>query len=191
MSTPPPAPPPGYYPPPVPSRASSSGCWKAAGLTCGVLFLLALVGVIIAGRALKESFTHPTRGSIFGMGVMIGRATVDGKTLQKAIVGFHAAHGKYPNTLLDLVREGRIDGKILHNDLDASPSPASISWHYTKPAPGAPGSTPILTEHYVLDIPGARGSGGSGTITVTLDGETGSTAGGVSRTTFGKSPSGF
>lgn len=183
------SPPPGnYYPPPVPPKSGSAGCWKAAGLTCGVLFLLVLIGGVLLVRFGKQQYEHPTRGSILGTTFMAGRAMQDGLKLQRAIVEYQAAHGHYPNTLLDLVREGRIDGKLLHNDLDPKPSVGSISWEYIKPGPGAPGSTTLLTEHYFLDIPGARGASGASAITITLDGHTGSTTGGASRTTFGKPP---
>ncbi len=189
MSTPPPppAPPPGnYYPPPVPPPSNSAGCWKAAGLTCGVLFLLALIGVIFVGQAIRKNMDHPTRGSIIGTGILVFRVTQDGQTLQRAVVQYKGAHGHYPSSLLDLVRDGKVDGKILHNDLDPNPSVGSISWQYSKPAPGAPGNTPLLTEHYLVGVPGGKGSAGSGTITITLDGQAGSMAGGTSRTTFGK-----
>ncbi len=193
MSTPlpPPTPPGGnYYAPPVRPPSGAAGCWKAAGLTCGVLFLLALIGGVLLVRTAKENYAHPRRGSVMGTIFLTGRAVRDGQTLQRAIVEYHRAHGHYPNSLLDLVREGRVDGKILHNDLDPNPSPGSISWEYSKPASGAPGSTTLLSEHYALDIPGARGQAGNGTITITLDGQTGSASGGASRTPFGRQPPG-
>ncbi len=191
MSTPPlpPTPPPGnYYAPPPPPKPNSAGCWKAAGLTCGVLFLIALIGGVFLVRAVKENLTHPKRGSIIGTTVLVSRSLQDGQTLQRAIVEYRRAHGHYPNSLLDLVREGRVDGKMLHNDLDPNPNPGSISWQYSKPAPGAPGRTPLLTEHYFVDVPGGKGSGGAGTLVVTLDGKPGAEAGGTSRTTFGRPP---
>lgn len=193
MSLPPtpPAPPPGnYYAPPPPPKNSAAGCWKAAGLTCGVLFLLGLIGGVLLVRTVKENYAHPSRGSIMGTVFLAGRVARDGQRLQRAIVDFHRAHGHYPNSLLDLVREGDVDGKILHNDLDPNPSPGSISWKYAKPAPGTPGSAPLLTENYSVRVPGGPGSAGNGTITITLDGQVGSAAAGASRRTFGKPPSG-
>ncbi len=189
MSTPPlpPTPPPGnYYIPPQPPKSNSAGCWKAAGLTCGVLFLLVLIGGVFLVRTVKENMTHPRRGSLIGTTVLVTRSLQDGQTLQKAVIGYKDAHGHYPNSLLDLVREGRVDGKILHNDLDPNPSPGSVSWKYLKPAPGAPGDTPLLTEHYTIDVPGGAGSGGAGEIVITLDGKPLTQMGGASRTTFGK-----
>lgn len=191
MSTPPlpPTPPPGsYYTPPLPPKSGSAGCWKAAGLTCGVLFLLVLIGGVFLVRTVKENMAHPHRGSIMGTVFLAGRVTQDGLKLQKAIVGYKGAHGHYPGSLLDLVREGRVDGKILHNDLDPNPSPGSVSWQYSKPPAGAAGSTTLLTEHYSLNVPGAQGAAGSGTITITLDGQMGSTAAGTSHRTFGRPP---
>ncbi len=192
MSTPPlpPTPPPGNpYAPPPPPKSGSAGCWKAAGLTCGVLFLLALIGGVFLVRTVKENMAHPRRGSIMGTVFLVGRTTQDGLKLQRAIVEYHRAHGHYPGSLLDLVREGRIDGKILHNGLDPNPGPGSISWQYSKPVSGAPGGTPLLTEHYSLQISGAQRGAGDGTITVSLDGQVGSTTAGTSRRTVGGKPS--
>jgi len=186
--TTPPSPPGTYYTPPLPPKAGSGGCWKAAGLTCGVLFLLVLIGGVFLVRTVKENMAHPKRGSIMGTTFLAARAVQDGQKLQRAIVQYQRAHGHYPNSLLDLVREGRVDGKLLHNGLDSNPSPGSVSWQYSKPAPGAPGSSILLTEHYSMDIPGVKGSSGGGMLTITLDGQTGSTAGAASRRTFGKPP---
>lgn len=162
------------YTPPQPPKSGSGGCWKAAGLTCGVLFLVALIAVFFVGRAVKENISHSHKGNLFGTLFSTGRATQDGIKIQQAVVAYRKAHGHYPSSLLDLVSEGRIDGKILHNDLDPSPSPTSISWHYTKPAPDAPGSTPLLTEHFRLDIPGSKAQSADSALVITLDGKAGS-----------------
>lgn len=193
MSTPPPPPTPppsNYYAPPARPPSGAGGCWKAAGLTCGVLFLMALVGGIFLVRTVKENMAHPHKGSILGSAFLVVQATQDGQKLQRAIVEYKVAKGHYPKSLLELVSTGRIDGKLLHNELDPSPSPASISWHYARPAAGAPGNTPLLTEHYVLDIPGAKGGAGAGDITITLNGQVVSATGASARRTFGSPPPG-
>jgi len=184
--TTPPSPPGNYYTPPLPPKAGSGGCWKAAGLTCGVLFLLVLIGGVFLVRTVKENMAHPKRGSIIGTTVLVTRSLQDGQVLQQAIVEYQRAHGHYPNSLLDLVREGRVDGKLLHNDLDSNPSPGSVSWQYSKPAPGAPGSTILLSENYFLNVLGVKGAAGASAITITLDGRGSSTTAGTSRRTFGK-----
>lgn len=99
--------------------------------------------------------------------MMAGKAGVDGFRLQQAIVAYHQEKGQYPQTLLDLVSTNRIDGKLLHNDLDDNPDPSHVSWRYTPPAEGAPANTPILEEPYQITF---GGSTQPGNIVITLDG---------------------
>ncbi len=163
--------PPGGFPPNYgavsPPRKTGVSGWKIAGFGCLALFLLAALGVVLIGRAVKDQVTHPSRSNPIGIGIMAGKAGMDGARLQQAIVAYHQEKGQYPKTLLDLVSANRIDGKLLHNDLDDSPDPGHISWRYTKPAEGAPGETPILEEPYQITI-----GGGSqpGSIVIALDG---------------------
>ena len=89
---------------------------------------------------------------------MAGKAGMDGVRLQQAIAAYHQEKGQYPKTLMQLVQDGRIDGKLLHNDLDDNPNPGHISWRYTRPAEGAPGSTPILEEPYQITMGGSTQS---------------------------------
>jgi hypothetical protein len=156
-----------YYNAPPPAKSSSGGCWKAAGITCGVLVLL----VIIAGF-----FIYRAGKGIFGQAMSIGKTAANGIKIQQGVVQYHTKNGKYPATLTDLVSDGEIDGKILHSDLDTDPNPGHISWTYTKPAEGSPGSTPILKYHYHLNLPGANSARQvpATDITINLDGTTAS-----------------
>ena len=143
-------PPGGYYP--APPRPTGVNGWKIAGFGCLGLFLLAAIGGVLLVRNVKNSIANPQKNSIVGMAVLAGQATADGLHLQRAIAAYHAQHGAYPKTLMDLYSDGSIDGKLLHNGLDDSPDPAHISWRYIPPAEGAPGNTPILEEPYHLTI---------------------------------------
>ena len=179
MSIPPNQPPSGSQPPygtppnnppygAPPARPSGGGNgWKIAGFGCLGLFLLAAIGGVILVRNVKNSLAHPSKNSILGIGILAGKASLDGQHLQQAVVAYHSKHGAYPQTLMDLYSDGSIDGKLLHNDLDDSPDPAHISWRYQPPAEGAPGSTPILQEPYRLTI---GGTDTPGKITIDLDG---------------------
>lgn len=158
--------PPSFVPPP--SRPASGGGWKIFGIGCLVLFLGAAIGGIILVRNVKDAMTHPTKNSVFGVGVLAGQAGIQGGQLQQAIVAYHAAKGRYPRTLTDLVVDGTIDGKLLHNELDDSPNPGHISWRYTPPAEGAPGTTPILMQPYQVTVGGKTAPG---QIVITLDGK--------------------
>ena len=158
--------PPNFVPPPA--RPASGGGWKIFGIGCLVLFLGVAIGGVILVRNVKEAITHPNKNSAIGVGVLAGQAGVQGVQLQQAIVAYHAAKGRYPRTLNDLVVEGTIDGKMLHNALDDSANPGHISWRYTPPAEGAPGTTPILTEPYQMTISGTTVPQ---QIVVTLDGK--------------------
>ena len=169
-NNPPPSglPPGGYVPGPYPAPKSGGGALKIVGIGCLGLFLLAAIGGVIAVRNFKSQLAHPNKNSLMGMGVIVGQATMGGVQLQQAVVAYHRQHGTYPKTLIALVEEGGIDGKTLHNDLDDSPSPGHVSWRYTKPAEGAPGSTPILEEPYHLTV---GSSSQPGKIVITLNGQ--------------------
>lgn len=140
----------GYYPPP--QRANNNaGCFKAVGITCGVLFVIIAIGLVVMVRYVKGQMTNPGNGPV-GIGIRAGEASQGGLTLQRAIVAYQAKNGHYPKNLMQLVTDGEIDGRVLHNRLDTNPSPAHISWQYTAPAEGAPGNTPILREPYTISF---------------------------------------
>lgn len=166
----PPGPSPGGYPfnsgAAPPGKPGVSG-WKIAGFGCLALFLLAAVGGVLLVRTVKDRISHPSKNDVVGLTVIAGKVGMDGVRLQQAVVAYHREKGQYPKTLMQLVQEGRVDGKLLHNDLDDNPSPGHISWRYIKPAEGAPGSTPVLEEPYKITM---GGSAQSSQIIITLDG---------------------
>lgn len=169
-----------------PSKPSGVSGWKIAGFGCLALFLLAALGGVLLVRAVKDQISHPSRNSPLGIGILAGKAGMDGVRLQQAIVAYHQEKGKYPQTLLDLVSDNRIDGKLLHNDLDDNPNPGHVSWRYTKPAEGAPGETPILEEPYQVTF---GGSTQPGNIVIKLDGRSQTkTAGQKGRTPADQTP---
>ena len=169
MSIPPNNLPPGGYSSMPPARPSGGGKgWKIFGFGCLGLFLLAAIGGVILVRSVKNSFAHPNKNSIIGVGVMAGQAALDGVHLQQAVVAYHTQHNAYPKSLNALYTEGSIDGKLLHNNLDDSADPAHVSWTYTPPTEGAPGRTVILEEPYHTTFGGAN-TGGK--IAITLDGK--------------------
>ena len=151
----------------VPPQKSGVNGWKIAGFGCLGLFLLAAVGAVLLGVAARNQYQHPSKNSPLGIGIIAGKASVDGARLHSAIVAYHEEKGKYPTTLEQLVSENRIDGKMLHNDLDDYSSPGHVSWRYIKPAEGAPGNTPVLEEPYKITM---GGSTQSSRIVITLDG---------------------
>lgn len=151
-----------------PNSHNSGTGWKIAGIGCLVLFLLAGLGGVLLVRTLKERMDHPSKKDIMGIAVLAGQAGGDGARLRMAVVAYHAKHGHYPNTLVDLVQDGTVDGKLLHNDLDDHPSPGHVSWTYRKPAENAPGSTPILEEPYQMTIGGQTQSS---KIVISLNGQ--------------------
>ncbi len=166
MSTPPAPPPGGYYS--APPRKSGVNGWKIAGFGCLGLFLLAAVGGVLLVRKVKDQIDHPSKNSPLGVGIIAGKAGMQGALLRQAVVAYHQEKGQYPKTLMQLVQEGRVDGKMLHNDLDDDPNPGHVSWRYTKPAEGAPGNTPVLEEPYKITM---GGSAQSSQIIITLNGQ--------------------
>ena len=162
----PPGPPPGGYGNTPPVKSGVSG-WKIAGFGCLALFLLAAVGGVLLVRAAKDQIDHPSKNSPLGVGIIAGKAGMQGALLRQAVVAYHQEKGQYPKTLMQLVQEGRVDGKMLHNDLDDNPNPGHVSWRYTPPAEGASGGTPILEEPYQVTM---GGSTQSSEIVIRLDG---------------------
>ncbi len=158
MSTPPNVPPSGYgvpgggayYQPP---KSNSGGCWKAFGITCGVLVIAVIILIAIAVNAVKKGLAHPDKSTILGASIEVANGTKNGVEIVKALQRYHTHTGKYPNSLKDLVPDYLPDGKILHSDVDGDSSDIGhISYKYTKPAPDAPGDTPVLQYHYRMDI---------------------------------------
>ncbi len=185
MSTPPPSnpppggfplppqggPPPGvpYYGGPPPGRPANNnaGCLKAFGITCGVLLLLAVIGGVVGVISVRNAMKNPH--SLFGTAMSAGKAGMNGSLIRQAIVRYHEKNGKYPQQLMDLVTDGETDGKIFHDDLDTNTDPAHVSWQYTPPNEGDPGSTPILTQDYTLSVGTTHQKQ---TIVINLDGTT-------------------
>lgn len=162
-----PGPPPGGYYGAPPAKSGVNG-WKIAGFGCLGLFVLAAVGGVLLVRAVKDRVSNPSKNDIIGVGILVGKATVDGTHLQQAVAAYHQEKGQYPKSLMALVQENRIDGKLLHNDLDDNPNPGHVSWRYTKPAEGAPGNTPVLEEPYQITM---GGSTQSSQIIIALNGQ--------------------
>ncbi len=158
-------PPGGYYSAPPPKKSGNG--WKIAGFGCLGLFLLAAVGGVLLVRNVKNNLAHPNKNSIIGIGVIAGQTGLQGRQLAEAVAAYHVQHKAYPKTLMDLYSDGSIDGKLLHNQLDDSADPAHVSWRYTPPAEGAPGSTPILEEDYHITYGGGTAPG---RLVINLDG---------------------
>ena len=161
-------PPPGspyYGPPPGRPANSNAGCFKAFGITCGVLLLLAIIGGVFLFKAGAPIFQQAMK-----FGQSLGQSSVNGRKIQQAVVAYHAKNGSYPPNLTALVADGEItDAGILHSDQDTNPNPGHISWQYHQPAEGAPGSTPILDLPYKITIGGqTQGSD----LIINLDGST-------------------
>ncbi len=160
-------PPPGGYYGAAPPPTKSGGPWKALGIGCAALFVLILIGGVILVRSVKSQIDHPSKNSILGIGITAGKAGMDGVRIQQAVVLYHQQNGKYPASLMTMVQDGSLDGKLLHNDLDDSPDPVHVSWQYAPPDEGAPGETPILQEKYHITI---GGSSAPGKIVISLNG---------------------
>ena len=156
----------GYYPAPPPKPSGVNG-WKIAGFGCLAVFLLAAIGGVLLVRSVKSSLAHPSKNSLIGIGVIAGQAALQGRQIAGAVTAYHAAHGTYPKSLMDLYTDGTLDGKLLHNDLDDHAEPAHLSWRYTPPAEGSPPNTPILEEDYHLSY---GGSTAPGRLVINLDG---------------------
>jgi type II secretory pathway pseudopilin PulG len=156
----------GVPPPPGPyygqtslrSNNGNSGCLKAFGITCLTLLVLGIIGAVVLFSTLR---------GVFQTAKQTIPARQDGQTIRQAIVAYHTKNGQYPPTLLSLVTDGESDGRDFHSDLDPNPSPAHISWQYTRPAPNAPGVTPILDLPYQVTV---WGHTVPGHVTIDLDG---------------------
>lgn len=107
----PPYTPPGGYPASPPPKSGSGKILGAFGIGCGALFLLILVGGILAVRSFKQQMEHPTKNSVLGTAITAGKAGMDGAIIRQAVVVYHQQHGHYPKTLLDLVADGSLDGQ--------------------------------------------------------------------------------
>lgn len=145
--------PPGGYSPIPPAHPSGGGKgWKLFGFGCLGLFLLLAVGGVLLVQNIKSKLANPQKSDVVGTVILTSQAAQQGTQLQQAIIAYHTQHNTYPKSLMDLYTDGSIDGKLLHNALDDSPDPAHISWRYTPPDEGAPGSIVILEEQYHVTV---------------------------------------
>jgi len=161
MSIPPASPPPGgyYAAPPPPANSGSGGGWKIGGIGCAVIFLLVVIGGVMTVRNFKNQLAHPNKGNIMGTAIAAEKAGMDGAEIQQAITHYHTQNGKYPNSLMELVQDGSLDGKKLHNELDDHSDPGHVSWIYHRPTEGAPDTTPVLEEPYHITVGGTTQPG--------------------------------
>jgi hypothetical protein len=166
VGIPPNNPPPGGYYAPPPQNSGSSGCWKAAGITCGVLFLLGILLVVGSVMWVKKSGIGETMTGVIA-------STKDGMDIQKAVVAYHDKKGKYPSALTDLVPDYIPERSTLHSALDPDSDPGHVTWKYTKPPAGASGKTPLLELDYEIKMKGMPGPSGEGvpqSVIINLDG---------------------
>lgn len=131
-----------YNPPQPPQQSSGSGCFKAAGITCGVLLILVIIGGFMVYNAVKKTISNPN--SILGQSFKIGIDASNGVVIQQAIVKYKNDNGKYPPNLTALTPK-YLDPSKLHAGNDPNPDPSHVSWTYTRPDASATAETPLLS----------------------------------------------
>jgi len=177
MSVPPQGPPPGgyyYTPPPPPNQGNSNGCLKAAGITCGVLLLLGILGTAALFFVGKRAYDHPDRHSPMGFVAATTKTALNAAVIREAVVKYHTKTGHYPANLASLVPEYLPNASTLHSPLDSIESEDHVSWQYIKPKEGGNPHTPLLRMRYDIDINGSTQRNGpqKGEIVMNLDGTT-------------------
>jgi hypothetical protein len=171
----------GYYvPPPQNTGSNSAGCWKIGGITCGVLFLLSIIGgVVVTNMVFESPFGHQIKPMV--------DTTVQGIKIQQAVVDYHKKKHKYPITLSDLVPDYLPDRKSLHSDLDeVSKEPEHVSWQYIHPNEKTAGNAPLLKLDYTMSVPFSDKPKVKTSLVINLDGTTTQPAG-SGGPTFGSS----
>jgi hypothetical protein len=182
MSTPPPNYPPpgqGYGGPPPQQNSGGGGCLKAAGITCGVLILLCVIGGILFANWWKGQMHNPNSvlGQTFNQTMKVTQAGMDGTAIHTAVVDYKNKTGAYPANLEALV-PNYIDGKKLHSDIDPNTSPGHISWKYIRPGATSNGKSPMLILPYQMSFTmNNQTKTVPGQIVINIDGTTNATSG--------------
>jgi hypothetical protein len=189
LNTPPPnyPPPPGpqYYGGPPPQQNSGSGCLKAVGITCGILVLLGIIGAVMMAVFVKNQISNPN--SIVGQSMKIGRATMQGMQVYKAVNSYKAANGSYPPSLSALIPQYIPDSGTLHNDADANPSPTHVSWQYIKPTENSSPSDPMLVEPVKMTVTfGGQTQTVNQKVSISIDGKSVSSQSGIGQNGYGQ-----
>ena len=122
---------------------------KAAGITCGVLLLLMIIGGVMVANWWNQQKKNPN--SIWGQSMKIATSAADGIKIQQAVVQYHTDNNAYPSTLAALTPK-YLDAAKLHSDVDSNPSPTHVSWTYFKPKEGESPKTPLLALPYTMTV---------------------------------------
>lgn len=135
---------PGYYAPPPPPQNNSGGCWKAAGITCGVLLLLMIIGVVSAVKWFNST-------GVMGQIQNVTNVAMQGQEIYAAVSNYKAANGKYPDNLQQLT-PSYIPAAKLHSSTDPNPDTNHISWNYYKPNENSSPKSPMLVMEYEMKM---------------------------------------
>ena len=147
-------PPAGYVPPPL--RRSGPGCLVYGLVTCFVVFVFFAVLIATGVYQLAKSpsgkklFTNVKQA--MNGAAQFGECAKKMQLVQAAVVRYHDHTGSYPSSLLALQPDYLTDPAALHCDMDANPDPKHVSFKYTRPAEGAPDTTPLLSVHWIYTL---------------------------------------
>jgi hypothetical protein len=141
--------PPGY---PVQQRRGPS-CWAVGGIGClvvivvGIVFLIAIVGVVVkspAGKDIGSSLRSNIKTAFASASCVVAMPAI-----REAILRYHDHTGNYPNKLTDLSPDYLPSGTSLHCSVDKSDDPSHVTYQYFKPTDKTPQSATLLSFFYV------------------------------------------
>ncbi len=177
MSNPTNFPPGGYVTPNSTPPKRGPGCWAWGLMTC--LVVVIIFAVLFAAGLYKMSKTAQGRklmgtfSSAVHSGQNMGACMQKMKAVRDAVVRYHDHTGKYPANLNALLPDYLASPATLHCDLDSVTDPKHVTFVYTKPKEGAPGSTPLLSFHWKYEIAvGDQSELSEMNVGMTLDGTT-------------------
>jgi hypothetical protein len=117
-----------------------SNCLKTAGITCLVLFVVAIaLGLWLLNSVMK----NPVFKKGFSEVKAMTQCMQNLKEIGGALTRYESRNGKYPTSLSELHPTFLEKSQNLHCPSDPSPE-GKVSYEYFPPPPGAPGSTIVV-----------------------------------------------
>ncbi len=128
-------------------KSGGGGCLKVAGIGCGILILIAIIGGVVGWSLLMK---NPTSRRIYQQFQSMGVCAANMGLVGKALNQYSADHnGRYPARLSDLYPKYITDRSKL-----VCPSAGSAPFEYRQPAPSDPDNRIAVTCRQHVVVPG-------------------------------------
>ena len=130
------------------------GCYRLGVITCAVVAIGAMLTIVLG---MLYIFRHPAAKTMFGNAQLLATCQQQMTMIGQALQRYEIRYDQYPDRLSDLYPSFLSKKDLLKCPADKRDIQvaATDSYTYVKPAPGAPGDTPIVMCNRHLLITGS------------------------------------